>query len=252
MNHLRTAFSLSLILSVPLFAAVELNGNPQELSAYLSTIKETVMIEGKAEKKIAADRAIIHLKITTENRSMETALAENRSLREKITTQLLAAGLSTNNIQAAQFSSTPESGIFSDKVRSYEVKNTMKVTVASEAEFRAVAMIIDTHNEITYAKTEFELSTKKEVGNRLLAEACQDATTKKTIYEAGLNVTLTPIRFNNGATRVAQQQPKYAKAQATDGYTMRQLAIVSPAPPVQFDEMRFNANITVEYLLEAK
>lgn len=245
----QTVFSLLMISSFPLFAEVELNGNPQELTAYLSTIPETVMIEGKAEKKLPADRAVIQLKVTTENKSMDAALAANRLLREEITTKLLAAGLTTNRIQAAQFSSTPESGFFSDKVRSYKVQNTMKATVVNEAEFRAVAALIDAHNEITYANTEFELSTKKEVEQQLLAEACQDATTKKAIYESGLNVTLTPVRFQDGAVQLFQPR---ARMQKMASFSVAEVADVSAAPPTQFDEMVFSASITVEYRLQAK
>lgn len=248
----QTVFSLLLASSTPLFAEVELNGNPQELTAYLSTIPETVMIEGKAERKLPADRAIIHLKVTTENKSMDAALAANRLLREEINTKLLAAGLTTNRIQAAQFSSNPESGFFSDKVRSYKVKNTMKATVVNEAEFRAVAALVDAHSEITYEETEFELSTKKEVEQQLLAEACKDASAKKAIYEAGLNVALTPVRFHNGAVRMSQPEPVYGRMQKMASYALSEVADISAAPPVQFDEMVFNASITVEYRLGAK
>lgn len=249
MTRFHTVFSLLMLAVSPLFAEVELNGNPQELTAYLASIPEPVMIEGKAERKLPADRAIIHLKITTENKSMDTALAANRLLREEINTKLLAAGLSTNRIQAAKFSSNPESGFFSDKVRSYKVQNTMKATVVNEAEIRAVAALVDAHNEITYENTEFELSTKKEVEQQLLAEACQDATAKKAIYETGLNIKLTPVRFQNGAVQLFQPR---ARMQKMASFAVADVADGSYAPPVQFDEMVFNANITVEYRLEAK
>jgi uncharacterized protein YggE len=247
--RLQTVFSLLLISTFPLFAEVQLNGNPQELTAHLSTIPETVVIEGKAERKLPADRAVIQLKVSTENKSMDAALSANRLLREEITTKLLAAGLTTNRIQAAQFSSTPESGFFSDKVRSYKVQNAMKATVVNEAEFRAVAALVDAHNEITYANTEFELSTKKEVEQQLLAEACQDATTKKAIYETGLNVTLTPVRFQNGTVHLFQPR---ARMQKMASFSVAEVSDVSTAPPVQFDEMVFDASITVEYRLEAR
>ncbi len=250
MSRVQTVFSLLLISALPLFAEIELNGNPQELSAYLSSIPETVMIEGRAEKKLPADRAIIQLKITTEDKLMDASLAANRRLREEITMKLLAAGLTTNRIQAAKFSSTPESGFFSDKVRSYKVQNTMKATVVNEAEFRAVAALVDAHKEISYADTEFELSTKKEVEQQLLAEACKDATAKKAVYETGLNVALTPIRFHNGV--VQMQRPMLARAVAKASFVMEDAGLTAPAPPTQFDEMVFSASITVEYRLQAK
>ncbi len=250
MSRFQLFLSLLLTVAFPLFAEIELNGNPQELTAYLSAIPGTVMIEGKAEKKLPADRAIIQLKITTEEKSMEASLAANRRLREEITVKLLAAGLTTNRIQAAKFSSTPENGFFSDKVRSYKVQNTMKATVVNEAEFRAVAALVDAHKEISYADTEFELSTKKEVEKALLAEACQDAAAKKVIYEAGLNVTLIPVRFHDGT--IQMQRPMLARTAKMASFIMEDAALSAAAPPVQFDEMVFNASITVEYRLYAK
>jgi len=169
MKRTYTIFVLLFILTSVLFAEPELTGTPQELTGYLQDIPQTVRITGRAEKKIPADQAIIHINVTTEGRSMAGALAENQTLRTEITQTLLAAGLTTNQIQAAQFSSTPESGFFSDKVKKYTVENSMKATVTNEKKFRAVATLIDTHDEITYKKTDFELSTKKETKRLLLA-----------------------------------------------------------------------------------
>ncbi|MGE4489040.1 MAG: SIMPL domain-containing protein [Kiritimatiellales bacterium] len=247
-----TAVSLCMVLTSPLFAEVELNGNPQELANYLTAVPQTVTIQGRAEKKLPADRAIIHLKVTTENKSMDAALTENRVLRKEIADTLLAAGLTEDRIQAAKFSSSPESGFFSDKVKSYKVANTLKATVTNEAEFRAVAALIDSRNEITYEQTDFELSNKKEIENLLLAEACQDASTKKTVYENGLQVALTPVRFSNGAVRFAQPAPMLARAKTMTFSSMAESEFADSSAPVQFDEMEFSASITVEYRLEAK
>jgi len=240
-----------LFLSNPmLFAEPELTGSPQELTGYLKDIPQTVRITGKAEKKIPADRAIIHINVKTESRSMADALAANRALRGEITTALLAAGIPTNHIQAAQFSSTPQSGFFSDKIRKYTVENRMKITATNENEFRAVSKLIDAQDEITYGHTEFELSTKKETERLVLAEACRDAVAKKSLYETELSVALTPVKFYDG--NVSSRQPQMAR--------MRKMAVADMAfsegasfapPPVQFDEMIFNATMNVDYKLEA-
>ena len=168
-------FSLLAALMLPLFAEVELTGSPRELSGYLTDIPQTVSITGNAERKVPADRAIIHLEVTTESRSMDEALALNKTLRQQITTKLLSAGLTKERIKAAQFSSTPESGIFTDKIRSYKVENTMKITTTSEAEFQAVAALIDAYKEVEYKTTEFELSNRKEIERQLLGESGSSA-----------------------------------------------------------------------------
>jgi uncharacterized protein YggE len=245
-------FSFLVTLTVPLFAEVELTGSPRELSGYLTDIPQTVSITGKAEKKVPADQAIIHVEVTTESRSMDEALSQNKALRQQITTKLLAAGLPKDRIKASQFSSTPESGIFTDKIRSYKVENTMKITTTSEAEFQAVAALIDEYKEVEYKTTEFELSNRKEIERQLLAEACRDAVAKKDLYALELKVTLTPVRFHDGHVALYQPQGNLRmQARKVASFALDEEASFTP-PPVQFDEMTLTANITVEYNLSAQ
>jgi uncharacterized protein YggE len=250
MKRLWIVFSLLSALAVSGFAEVQLEGSPRELSGYLSDIPQTVTITGTAEKKVPADRAVIHVNVTTESRSMDEALTLNKTLRQQITTKLLAAGLTQNNIKAAQFSSTPESGIFTDKIRSYKVENTMKITTTNETEFQAVAALIDAHKEVEYKTTEFELSNRKEIDRQLLAEACRDAVTKKSLYATELKVILTPVRFHDG--RVVLHEPALnlrSQARKMASYALSEADSFVP-PPVQFDEMTLNATVTVEYSLK--
>lgn len=237
-----------LFTSSLLFAATELSGTPQELAAYLQEIPETVSIAGNAEKKLPADQAIIHLKVTTEEKSMTEALDKNRAMRRDITSSLLAAGLSADRIEAAQFSSTPESGFFTDKIKRYKVENSLKATVTNEAEFRAVAELIDTRDEVTYEKTEFELADRKAAERLLLAEACRDAAAKKGIYETELQIKLTPVRFHDG--RIILNKPRLRMDRAVKTLSFSgEAAAASAPPPVQFDEIELNASVTVEYRL---
>lgn len=96
MKYISISLALLVTLCATLFAEPELTGNPHELTAYLQGIPQTVRITGRAEKKLPADRAIIHINVTTEGRSMAGALEENQTLRSEITQTLLAAGLTTN------------------------------------------------------------------------------------------------------------------------------------------------------------
>lgn len=236
---------IALALCTPLFGEVKLEGTPQELSNYLSTVPETVSITGRAEKKIPADRAKVSIIVTTESKSMADALKANATLRDQITKQLLAKGFASDYIKAAQFSSTPESGFFSDKVRSYSVKNSMTITTTSELEFSAVAALIDSHKELRYEKTEFELSNRKEVERQLIADACQDALAKKAIYETQLSVQLTPVRFHEGQVMLSKHRENDKVMR------MSSLTKSAYAAPTQFDELSFEASLTAEYQLKA-
>ncbi len=243
-------FSLLTTLALSLFAEVQMEGSPRELSGYLTDVPQTVSITGTAEKKVPTDRAILHLNVTTESRSMDEALDQNRILREQITANLLAAGLTKNHIKAAQFSSTPKSGLFTDKIRNYKVENTMKITTTSEAGFQAVAALIDAHKEVSYKTTEFELSNRKEIERQLLAEACRDAVAKKDLYAVELKVTLTPVRFHDG--RIVLHKPRMLARKVASYGISEADSFAPPPPPVQFDEMTLNASVTVEYHLSAQ
>lgn len=241
-----TAVLCSTVLTVS--AEPELTGTPRELTAYLADIPDTVPITGTAERKLPADKAIIHITVSTEDKSMDAAIARNHSLRTEITSSLVASGLPPDAVQAAQFSSTPQSGMFSDKIKSYSVENTMKITVINEAQFRAVAALIDSSDDIRYEKTEFELADRKAKERELLAEACQDAAAKKAVYETGIGVSLTPVSFSEGRVIMKEPQPVLMRAKvAFESYE----ADTSTLPPAQFDEIQLNATVTVRYRLEA-
>jgi uncharacterized protein YggE len=230
-----------------LFAAPELTGTPQELTSYLQEIPSTVSISGTAEKKLPANLAIIHLKVTTEEKSMAEALRKNHLLRQEIASNLVAAGLPEKSIEAAQFSSTPESGFFTDKIKRYKVENRLKVSVTNETEFRVVAKLIDTLDEVSYEQTEFKLADRKAAERLLLAKACQDVSSKKMVYETELQVKLMPIRFHEGRVILNKPQRRMARAVKTLSFSEGIGDVVSP--PVQFDEIELNASITVEYRL---
>lgn len=127
----------------------------------------------------------------------------------------------------------------------------MKITAANEKEFQAVAGLIDAKDEITYEKTGFELSTKKETERLVLAEACRDAVAKKALYETELGVALTPVKFYDG--NISSHRPRAPMQVRKMRMDVAESASFSASePPVQFDEMVFNASMSVDYKLETK
>src|SRR5690242_12996660 len=52
-------------------AEPELKGTPSELGNYLNTIPKTVLVTGEAEVKVPADRALVTLRVRTENHSLQ-------------------------------------------------------------------------------------------------------------------------------------------------------------------------------------
>ena len=76
--------SLCFAAGSQVFAEPELKGTGAELAQYLTAVPKTVSVVGEAELKIPADRAIISLKVSTENKSLHEALRANQEVRAKL------------------------------------------------------------------------------------------------------------------------------------------------------------------------
>ena len=115
--------SLFLLVGSRAFAEPELKGTAPELAQYLAGVPKTVRIFGEGEVRSPADRAIVSLKVTTENRSRQEALQANQDLRGKILSHLKKQGVPAERVHASKFSSTPKFGLFSEKAKSYRVES---------------------------------------------------------------------------------------------------------------------------------
>src|SRR6266513_1806897 len=199
MRHVITT-GFGLLLIQQLSAEPELKGSPTELAAYLVTLPKTVSVAGESEIKVQADRAIINLKVTSENKSLQEALRVNQEIRNKILNSLKDRDISTDRIQTSKFSSTPKYGMFSDKAKSYRVENIIKVTVRDEKEFHATAHLVDAFAEVQYLGIDFEHSDKEALKKKALAQALDNAIERTKVYEERLKVRLTPKNFSEAAS----------------------------------------------------
>src|SRR5436190_18889058 len=89
----------------------EIKGTPNELTAYLRSIPKTVSVSGESEVRVPAHRAVLTLRVTTENRVLQEALRLNLEIRTKLTDTLKKQGIAAERIQSSKFSSTPKYGI---------------------------------------------------------------------------------------------------------------------------------------------
>ena len=105
-------FAVCALIPCGVFAAPELKGSPEELSAFLQQPLPTVNIVVRAEESAYADKAKITLIITTEDKLMATALTANGTVRESITKQFVAAGIPEDSINTSKFSTSPQYGWF--------------------------------------------------------------------------------------------------------------------------------------------
>lgn len=246
------------LFAVQLRAEPELKGTPAELTGYLTGVPKLVNLTGEAELKIAADRALISVKVVTENKSLQEASRANQEIRARILRTLAEQGIPNERVKPSRFSSTPKYGVFQEKAKSYRVENTVKITAQDEREFQAIANLVDCIGEARYESIEFDHSDKDALKAKALTQALDKAIEKKRLHEEMLGVKLTTKGFSEGVvvpvTSLGRSYGKAigysARAASAPNVTVEEVAEVEA--PTSFGELVYRAQISIEYALESK
>lgn len=261
---MRTTIACTVVLLCVqnLAAETEIKGSPAELAGYLANVPRTVAITGEAEVKVPADRAVIGLKVTTENKSLQDALRLNQEVRSKIVNELKDRGLPADRIQASKFSSTPKYGLFGEKAKSYRVENVIKVTARDEKEFQATARLVDGIPEVQYLGIDFEHSDKEALKQKALVQALDDADRRKKLYEDRLGVKLAPKGFAEASAASQTAPPSLPRLESGLGFAKAKSPTPIPAAGPAcaaseeagslFGELYFAARVAIEYSLESR
>ena len=259
---MRTSIISGMILLAS-FAAVaepEIKGTAPELAQFINGVPKTVAVTGEAEIRVPARRAVLSLRIKTENKSLQEALRTNLDLRTRLADYLKGLGIPAERIQASKFSSTPKFGIFSEKAKSYRVENLMRISVQDEKEFQNAASAVDKWAEVQFDGVEFEYADKELQKQNAIARACDNANDRKKIYEEKFNLKLTPARFNQGEVEQRNVVPGNYGLLRGRAY---ESTVVNVPPPAaaeavaeesvsSFGEMVYTARVTVEYSVQLK
>lgn len=249
----------TLLPALSVSAEPEIKGSPAELSNYLQNIPKTVTLTAEAEAKGQADRAVISLRVITENRQLTEALRANAEIRSQIASDLNRRGIEADRIKSARFSSTQKHSIFKEKARSHRVEHTVQVTVKDEKEFQATANLADSISEVHYVGVEPELSDKEALRRKAISLAIANAAEKKTLFEKALDVKLTPRGFSESVAPKKSDELRH-------GYGMpyqTSIPMSPPGGPVQqlveeqqvasdFGEFIYVARVNVDYAVAPK
>ena len=241
----RIAVLLSLSLVLPCRAEPEIKGTPSELLQYLKENPREVAIEGKAQRKLEADKATVSLNVKTENKSLEKALRDNQAVRTRLAAKLKAIGIAEKDVVMSKFSSTPRYGVFADKAKSYTVNNRLSVVIRNESHYQKVAGLIDSTQELQYQGISFDAENKEKIEDSLVYKAYDNALEKARAYEGRLNIKLVPVSFSE----IHDGPPVYAKAQMlrAEAYVDASGAAPAEEPVSQFDELVLTKRIVVEF-----
>jgi uncharacterized protein YggE len=222
-------------------AQAQLSGTQEEIREIVFPRPDQVSIEGKATLTTFKDSAQVELIVTTESRSLETAMRDNQALRSRLAQRFIDAGINANSINNAKFSSSPKKGFLSQKTNSFEVGAKLQVTVASEAELQLLAAAADQYEEVELVSTEFEHSKVKELEKQVRELAVKDALDQAAFYSQTLGFALKPVNFYpQTLTRNSRPQLLMSRAMAMD-------EIAAPASMDNFDEIEFDASVTVVF-----
>src|SRR6202000_2127203 len=105
-QSMRTLTLLTALLAFQLTAHAEpeIKGTATELAQYINGVPKIVTVTGEAEVRVPAHRAVLSLRVITENRSLQEAFRLNLELRRRIAEALKKQGISADRIQASKFS----------------------------------------------------------------------------------------------------------------------------------------------------
>ncbi|HOB33858.1 MAG TPA: SIMPL domain-containing protein, partial [Verrucomicrobiota bacterium] len=188
-------------------ALAERGWSAADLAKLIKDIPKTAVITGETEVRVPANRAVVNLKVTTENRSLQEALKLNLEFRNRLGEHLRKRGIPPERIQSSKFSSTPRHGIFGDNPRSHKVENTLRVTIEDEREFQGAAMAVDSWPEVQFAGMEFDYGDRDTLKARAVAAACDNANARIRTYEEKFGVKLVPVEFTEQAAQVGDPVP---------------------------------------------
>lgn len=246
------AASVVLLACFSTFAEPEIKGTLTDLTHFISLVPQTVMITGEAEVRVPAHRAMVSLKVVTENKSLQEAMRANLDLRGKLTEFLESQGIPAERITASKFSSTPKFGLFGDKAKSYRLENQVRVLVQDEKEFQAAAGAVDKWSEVQFNGVEFEYADKAAQKQSAIAKACDNAGEQKKIYEEKLGLKLQAARLYEG--QVAQRNASVANgfvSPISSGLKQYDSAGAEESA-TSFGEIVYTARIAVEYTVQTK
>ncbi len=249
--------ALSVSATGTLSAAPKLEGSPEELRAFLHPQKHMVTLSDMAEKSAWTDKATINIVVSTEKSKLADAMAENAQVRQRIRAKAISLGVPEERIKNARFSSTPQYGWFGEKPSSFKVVNRVAVEIDNEQQMQGLAQLADAEKTMEFGNVEFEHRDKERFQREVKQEALDKITKQKTFYEKSLGVKLVPVSFHDGmvqpfATAGAAGLERHLRSAAPQA-KMAESAVMyaadsaAPEAPSSFDEVRYQAHISVVY-----
>ena len=228
-------------------AQVRVEGSPDQVREHLTQGDRgrRIALSGTGEVEAQADRAVVKLRVTTKHKKLREALADNQRIRAELADHLIESGIRREEISSSRFSSAPRQGLFG-KTGTYEVLNTVSVTIHDESQYQAVAGFADDHEQVRYEGIDFEHSDQRQLELDALAEACAHLMAKKQIYEQGLAVQLQMRTFREAPRDRARDDDVLSRLSSDASMSMMR-EMEARRRPSLFSDQVFTAHVLAEF-----
>ncbi len=235
--------------------AAELSGTPEELRGYLRSETRTVTIRDEATELAYSDIAKVTLVVSTKAKMLADAMRENNEIRDSIVRTLVDGGVESDDIQSSKYSASPQFGWFGSAPNSFEVMNTLVVTVDSESAFRRIAQISDQEDSVRFGGAEFEHSQKEVYEDRVRDKAMEAVMQDRAYFEEKLGLKLRPLTFSFSDMEFTGDNGfGYALEEivVTGSRSTSSLGAVQPAISSSFDEIEYRVTVEVTFEVESQ
>ena len=213
-----------------------------------STDVRTISTSATGEVYATPDRADVRLGVQTENADVMTAQQENAVIMNRVMDAILATGVPKENIQTSGYSVYPvydqSSNIFGQKVKYYQVTNTVQITLTDVGMTGEVidAAVAAGANQVQ--NIAFSLSPEKEqsLRDQVITEAVTMTRADADAVAAALGVTITGVQDATVGGYYAPVSYRSVSGGAVD--------MASSVPtPVEPGQVTVSATVSVNYLI---
>lgn len=208
-----------------------------------------IITSGSSEVKVTPDRAQVTVSVQTENADVKMAQSENAAKMDAVVKAIKAAGIADADVRTSGYSIYPvyddTSSIFSKKVKTYRVTNSVQVTIrdvtkTGEVIDAAVAAGANQVDSIMFmVSEELEQSLRSEVLGKAVRKARADA----DIVAAAAGVTITGVKEINVGSYYPPVYYENARPAAMDAKA------TSVSTPVEPGQVTISAQISATYLI---
>ncbi|HEY2446624.1 MAG TPA: SIMPL domain-containing protein [Rhizomicrobium sp.] len=218
---------------------------PSASAAEPTPVERTITVSGTGEARAAPDQAHLSAGVVTQARKAADALAANTRAMNGVFAALRHLGIPDKSMQTSGFSVAPQyrtdrNGNSSSAIDSYQVSNTVNVTVDDLGKLGPALDALVASGSNSIGSIAFTIRDPKPMLAQARAEAMKDAIARAQTFAKAGGFALGPI-VSVGEGGVEMPQPVFN--------TMRMAAAPMAPPPIAAGENILNASVTVTFAI---